>query len=233
MFYEDVRVERGETMWGLAVAYGYKGPDWTKIWNNPRNAGLIARRKAPEQLQIGDIVQVPIPWKVTTWTLGAQSRGGQMEAERDGELGKRLTWVQTVYRHNQPIGPNPNPFCVDACTPDDNLPFYWTNGEVAADPNLRKRFRDYSSRNPPTARMGTTKWRAVLSLATVTKQRVTVWNSLVWGWDMTPANVVSIVGPRDATAHEVGGHLNLLRKGLGTGPLTFGKAGWSFRSAPP
>jgi hypothetical protein len=155
-----------------------------------------------------------------------------MQVERDGELGKQLSWVQTVYRHNQPIGPNPNAFCVDACTPDDDLPFYWTNAEVKKDASLRKKFRDHSSRNAPTVAMGTTKWRAVVSLAVITKKRVTIWNSLVWGWDMTPASVVTAVGPRVATSAEVHGHLHLLKKGAGTGPLTFDKAGWTFRPAP-
>ena len=123
MFYEDVQVERGETVSGLGAAYGYKPSEWQKIWKDPRNAALIAKRKVPEQLQIGDTLMVKIPWTVVSKSLTKKADGGQMEAERDGELGKRLTWVQTVYRHNQPIGPNPNPFCVDACTPDDDLPF--------------------------------------------------------------------------------------------------------------
>jgi hypothetical protein len=233
MYYEDVKVEKGETVSGLGMAYGYKSTEWRKIWDDPRNMALIAKRKIPEHLQIGDVLMVKIPWKITSKTLTKQADGGLMEAERDGELGKRLTWVQTVYRHNQTIGPNPNPFCVDACTADDDLPFYWTNNEIKNDPNLRKKFRDHSSRSAPTAAMGDTRWRAVLSLAVVTKQRVTIWDSLVWGWDMTPANVVTTVGPRAATALEASGHLNLLRKGIGTGPLTFGKAGWTFRSAPP
>ena len=81
--------------------------------------------------------------------------------------------------------------------------------------------------------MGTTKWRAVVSLAVVTKKRVTIWDSLVWGWNMTSAGVVTTVGPRAAMPMERAGHLNLLRSGIGTGPLTFGEAGWTFRSAPP
>lgn len=233
MFYEDVQVERGETVSGLGAAYGYKPSEWQKIWKDPRNAALIAKRKVPEHLQIGDTLMVKIPWTVVSKSLTKKADGGQMEAERDGELGKRLTWVQTVYRHNQPIGPNPNPFCVDACTPDDDLPFYWTNQEIKNDPNLRKKFVDHSSRPAPSAAIGTTRWRAVLSLAVVTKKRVTIWNSLVWGWDMTPANAVTTVGPRVATAQEVSGHLNLLRKGVGTGPLTFAKSGWTFRQALP
>jgi hypothetical protein len=231
MFYEDVRVARGETVSGLAAAYGYKPSAWSLIWNDPRNATVVAMRKVPEHLQIGDILQVPIPWKVISKTLTMQPRGGLMVATRDGELGRRLTWVQTVYQHNQPV-PATTPFCVDGCPADDNLPFYWTNAEIAADPSLRKRFSDYSQRSAPSAAMGTTKWRAVLSLAAVTGRRVTVWNSLVWGWDMTPANAITLVGPRAATGPEVTGHLHLLRTGQGTGPLTFGRAGWTFRTPP-
>jgi hypothetical protein len=230
MFYEDVRVQKGETASGLAAAYAHKASDWGKVWNDPKNASLLARRKIPEHLQIGDILQIPIPWKVVTKTLTKQPRGGKLEATRDGELGTRVTWVQTVYQHNQPV-PATTPFCVDGCPADDNLPYYWTDAEIAADSSLRKRFTDYSQRSAPSAAMGTTKWRAVLSLAVVTGNRVTVWNSLVWGWNMTPANVITLVGPRAAAPDEVAGHLNLLRRGVGTGPVTFGKAGWTFRSA--
>ena len=98
MFYEDVLVERGETVSGLALAYGYKASEWRKIWDDPRNAALVAKRKVPEHLQIGDTLMVKIPWKVTAKTLSKQADGGLMEVERDGELGKRLSWVQTVYR---------------------------------------------------------------------------------------------------------------------------------------
>lgn len=232
MFYEDVLVVKGETVSGLGMAYGYKASDWRIIWNDPKNVALVSKRKVPEQLGIGDTLCIKIPWKMTSKVMTKQPRGGSMEAERDGEPGKRLTWVQTVYRHNQPIGPNPNPFCVDGCTPDDDLPFYYTETEIKTDPTRLGRFYDYSQRSPPTAAQGTTKWRAVLSLAAVTKLRVTVWGSIVWGWDMTPANAIVTVGPRSATNQEVLGHLNLLRKGSGTGPLTFGKAGWTFREAP-
>ena len=124
MFFEDVRVNKGDTVSALGVAYGYKASDWEKIWRSAQNLSLVARRRDPEKLQIGDVIHIPIPWCVTTKKLTKKGDGGLMELQRDGELGKQLSWVQTVYRHNQPIGPNPNPFCVDACTPDDDLPFY-------------------------------------------------------------------------------------------------------------
>jgi hypothetical protein len=233
MFYEDYKIRHNNTISKIGIAYGYKADDWRKLWEDSKNTGLKNSRKIPEHIQPGDTISVPIPWRVVSKTLTNAGDGGRIVVERDGELGTQLTWVQTVYRHNQPIGPNPNPFCVDGCTPDDDLPFYWTNAEIAADPSLRKKFKDHSSRSPPTAAQGTTKWRAVVSLAVVTEKRVTVWNSLVWGWNMQPNGTVTMVGPRAATGSEVGGHLNLLRKGVGTGPLTFGKAGWIFRTPPP
>lgn len=230
MFYEDYKIKRGDTLWDLAVAYGYQGKDWKKIWDDPKNSGLVVKRKKPELIQPGDELMIPIPWTAVSTSLTLKSDGAEMIVERDGELGKQLSFVQTVYRHNQPIGPNPNPFCVDACTPDDDLPFYWTAPEIQADPNRRKRFYDYSSRNAPTAAQGTTKWRAIVSIAVVTEKRVTIWDSQVWGWDMTPAQAMSMIGPRDATGFEVSGHLHLLRTGVGTGPIDFGRAGWTFRT---
>jgi hypothetical protein len=232
MFYEDVVVRAGETVSGLAVAYGYKITEWQEIWDDPRNLDVVSARERPERLRVGDTLQVPISWGIVRKRLTRQADGGLMEAWRDGELGRRLSWVQTVNRDNQPAGPNPNRFCVDACTPDDDLPFYYTNAEIAAQPNRRKYFRDHSSRPAPTAAQGTTHWRAIVSIAVVTEQRVTVWDSQVWGWDMTPANVITTVGPRRATPQEVRGHLNLLRNGLGTGVGTFGANGWTFREAP-
>jgi hypothetical protein len=142
MFYEDYKIKRGDTLWDLAVAYGYQGKDWKKIWDDPKNSGLVVKRKKPELIQPGDELMIPIPWTAVSTSLTLKSDGAEMIVERDGELGKQLSFVQTVYRHNQPIGPNPNPFCVDACTPDDDLPFYWTAPEIQADPNRRKRFYD-------------------------------------------------------------------------------------------
>jgi hypothetical protein len=232
MFLEEVEVKAGDTIASLAADYGYHLGTWIKVWNHPKNAALVALRKTPERLQVGDRVMIPIPWKVNAKTLVAVARGATINVDRDGDRGKALSWVQTVYRHNQPIGPNPNPFCVDGCTPDDDLPFYWTDAEIAASPNLRTHFSDTPSRNAPSVAMGITKWRAIVSIAAVTKKRVTVWDSLVWGFDMTPAGVVTTVGPRKATAHEVAGHLNLLKNGVGTSGVKFTDQGWRFRAAP-
>jgi hypothetical protein len=231
MFYEDVQLVWGDTVSGLAKAYGYQVYQWKKIWDDPANATLIARREKPEKLQVGDVVKVPIPWSVTSLGLVTQSDGAEITIDRDGEAGTQLSWVQTVYRHNQPIGPNPDPFCVDACTPDDDLPFYWTNTEIASDSNRRKQFYDRPSRNRPSETLGTTKWRAVTSLAVVTGKRVTIWDSWVWGFDLPPADPCTMIGPREATDDEVRGHLRLLKDGYGTGVETFGKQGWIFRKA--
>jgi hypothetical protein len=175
---------------------------------------------------------VEIPWKTVTRTLTTHANGATYEATRDGGAGTRLSWVQTVYQSNQPIG-GTNTFCVDACPPDDNLPFYWTDAELVAKPERRKKFSDSPSRPAPSAAAGDTKWRAVLSLAVVTGKRITVFDSYVWGFDMTPANAVTTVGPRAATDGEVAGHLNLLKNGVGTGAGSFTVQGWTFRLPPP
>jgi hypothetical protein len=228
MFYEDVKLVKGDTVWDLAIAYGYKGPDWKKIWDDPKNKALTSRRGRPESLAIGDVLMIPIPWKVISKTLNVEARGVGFTVKRDGEKGSRLRWAQTVYQHNQAVA-GTSPFCVDACPPDDNDPFYWTSAELTADPTRRKTFIDHPKRSPPSAAKGTTKWRAVLSIAVVTGKRVTVFESLVWGFDMTTANTITKVGPRAAKANEVTGHVTLLQKGKGTGPDNFGKAGWTFR----
>ena len=231
MFHEEVKVKSGNTISGLAVAYGYKASDWQKVWDDPLNKELVDLRGTADKVQVDDVVQIPIPWKVVSKSLAVATNGVDMIAERDGELGQQLSWVQTVYQHNQPA-PLTGPFCVDGCPADDNLPFYWTNPELSSVPNLRKRFEDSPQRAAPPVTLGTTTWRAILSLAAVTEQRVTVWNSLVWGFDITPLNAITAIGPRDATAAEVTGHIQLLGQGNGTGPLTFAAAGWTFRKAP-
>ena len=233
MFYEDVVITLGDTIARLGSDYGYRSHDWNFVWQDQKNTSLRAKRNAPINVQPGDVLSIPIPWRVVKKHLTPESDGADIVLERDGGLGRQLSWVQTVYRHNQPVGPNPSPFCVDGCVPDDNLPFYWTDAEVLQNPERRRQFHDYSSRDRPSVAMGTTKWRAVVSLAVVTKKRVTIWNSLVWGWNMTPTGMVTGIGPRAASETECFGHLNLLRNGVGTGPLTFGKAGWTFRSPPP
>lgn len=229
MFYEDVQVKSGDTVSKFAVAYGYGAMDWTRIWNCAVNADLVRKRTRPEAIQPGDVVKVPIPWTIVSRSLTLEARGVGLELKRDGGRGSRLSWVQTVYRHNQPIGPNPNAFCVDACTPDDNLPFYWTDAEIVGDPTLRKKFVDHPSRPAPSGALGTTKWRAVVSIAVLTGKRVTVYNSFVWGFDMTPSNVITKVGPRLATSTEIAGHLQLLKTGNGTSATSFQTQGWTFR----
>jgi hypothetical protein len=229
MFYEDVRIQRGETISGLALAYGQA--DWRRLWNDPSNLGLRTRRGVPERVQPGDVLNVPISWTITTQTLAVEAHGVGFEAKRDGGKGQQLSWVQTVFQDNQ-VAHGTTAFCVDGCPADDNLPFYWTDAELTADPERRVKFIDHPQRPAPGAAAGTTRWRAILSLAVVTGKRVTVFESTVWGFDITSANAITKVGPRAATDAEVTGHLNLLRKGVGTGAGNFGAQGWTFRSPP-
>jgi hypothetical protein len=164
--------------------------------------------------------------------LVAEANGAGFTADRDGRRGRRLNWVQTVNQDNQAIA-GTTQFCTDACPATDDLPFYDTNADLAANPGWRRHFEDHPTRGtPPTAAMGTTNWRAIVSIAVVTGRRVTVFNSIFWGFDMAPGGAVSTVGPRPATGAEVTGHLNLLHTGVGTSGTAFGRMGWTFRRPP-
>ena len=229
MYYEDLRLKAGDTISGLATEYAYKATDWEKIWKDPKNLRLVSLRKDPANVRPGDLLYVPIPWKLVTKQVTLETDGASITLERDGELGKRVTFVQTVYQHNQPIAGTTD-FCVDGCPADDDDPFYWTTAELTTDPTRHKRFSDHSHRGAPSVADGTTKWRAVVSLAVATDKRVTVYKSYVWGWNMTPANAITTVGPREATGPEMMGHINLLRKGQGK-TVDFKTGGWTFRSA--
>ena len=123
MFFEDVKVRRGETVSGLAAAYGYKASEWRKIWDHPRNLDVVARSGVPERLQIGATLYVPISWMVVKKSLTARPDGAAIVVQRDGELGKRLTWVQTVYQHNQPVA-ELRPIEAISATPRDLTPMY-------------------------------------------------------------------------------------------------------------
>jgi hypothetical protein len=230
MYIEDVVLRAGESVAAVIVAYGYRAAAIDTVWGHPSNAALAARRGAPASAIAGDVLQVPIPWKLVSESLAVEARGVGYAARRDGELGQRLSWTQTVYQDNQPA-PSTTPYCVDACPADDNLPFYYTAAELAAIPRRRKTFEDHPARSPPPAATRPTRWRAVLSIAVITGKRVTVYNSRVWGFNMTPAGVVTAIGPRTATAAEATGHVGLLRTGRGTAASSFGAQGWIFRSA--
>ena len=140
MYHEDVKVKNGETVSGIGADFGYRITEWHKIWDDPKNAPLVKKRGKPEHLQIDDVVWVKIPWHTVTRRLTTDANGASFLVQRNGQPGKRINWVQTVYRGNQPIGPNSSPFCVDACTPDDDLPFYWTDAELASPPQWVKDF---------------------------------------------------------------------------------------------
>lgn len=84
MLYEDVRLEGGETLPTVSMAYGHAR--WEAIWSDNRNAVLRARRGgAADRVQVGDVLMVPIPWRVTTKTLIVEPHGVGFEARRDGE----------------------------------------------------------------------------------------------------------------------------------------------------
>lgn len=233
MLFEDVKIAPGDILSRLVSRYGYSPSDWKTVWQHRRNAALRASRGKPELIRPNDTLQIPIPWVMTSKSVTKLNGVARVKCEvkRNGSKGAQIRWVQTVDQGNQPIG-GTHRRCVDACPPDDTDPFYWTTAELAADPKLRAEFSDVPSRNPPAPAAGTTEWRAVLSLAVVTGRRVSVAHSILWGFDLTAAGVITAVGPRAATAPEIATHINLLQRGIGTGGR-FSAAGWTFRRAIP
>ncbi len=230
MHYENVVIKAGDTISKLASKYGYFSANWKKVWNDPKNSTLKTNRGAPEKIEVGDKLFIPIPWRIITKTLvkSTVSKNVKLEVKRDGQKGTQLRWVQTVNQSNQPIGTT-GQFCVDACPADDADPFYWTSVELTTDPKLRKTFKDTPQRPAPTSAQGTTRWRAILSLVVVTGKRVTILESIYWGFDLTSGNVVSKIGPRPANGAEVQGHIALLKNGSGNSG-TFKVGGWTFRN---
>jgi hypothetical protein len=231
MYYEDVKIKPGDTISELIEKYGHKGSKWPGIWDDPKNSALKAKRGKPERIQAGDVFNIPIPWKITSKSVAviAAEKRVKCSAERDGVRGTQLGWVQTVDQSNQAIG-GTDQQCVDACPPDDADPFYWTSAELVNNPDLHKTFSDKPFRNPPSGAQGTTKWRAILSFVVFTEKRVTIMESFLWGFDLTPAGVLTAVTPRAITAAEETAHLALLAAGTGTGGA-FSGAGWTFRKA--
>ena len=244
MYYEDIEIERGDTLPALALLYGhglYAGP---RIWSDPRNEALRAARGRPERMQPGDRLYMPIPWIIisTSMTYNREGSGVLFEARRSGNRGTRLRWVQTVDRGNQPYGARPYGaprFVVDPSSPpNSDEPFYHARAWLAAHPDARRRFHDTPSRPPPSLLMGTTEWRALLSIAVVTGKRVTVVDTHYWGFNRKRDGAVSKVLARRAIDLQVQDHLRILRNGfgLGDGPGTmayFQDLGWTFRAPPP
>jgi hypothetical protein len=224
----DVKIHSGETLSGLVMDYGHHVGKWSEVWNAAENESLRSKRGTPNRIVTGDHVKIPIPWKITYKTLSPLPSDPNLYkiiAKRDGEQGKRLWWVQTVFGDNQPKF-GPYPYSVDLPT-DDDLPYYWTEAEVGTDATRRKYFEDVPNRGAPKDR--TTNWRAVLSIGVVADKTVTVYNSIVWGVDFGKDGVNSPYRPRPATSFEVKGHVNVLRNGRGK-TQTFKAGGWTFKS---
>jgi len=245
VYYEDVTLKAGDTVYELVKSYGHPGTDWSTIWNNNKNKPLREKRGQPRSLQVGDVLHIPIDWKIlnTTMVFVRANTRVKFEATRSGRKGTNIRWVQTVDRHNQPFGQAPygQPrYVVDPSSPpDDNEPFYYTAAELTADPNRRTTFSDTPGRAAPVPPLGTTKWRAMLSVAVVTDKRVTILDTHFWGFDIDNAGTVSKVPGRKAAVGEVQDHLRLLQNGFGLGPTNaagtkadFKDMGWTFRMPP-
>jgi len=229
MNFEDVILKPGATLEQMAIDYGYSPRDWTKIWDDPKNARLVQQRKKPEKLLSGDKIVVPIPWIINSNKMQqVVGKAGHFEinAKRNGRQGKNIRWLQTVFADNQPKFP-PSSFSVDLPT-DDDEPFYYTAQEEKDHPDYRTDFYDAPFRNPPKDR--TTTWRAVLSIGVITEKRVSILDAIVWGVDFRKDGTNSIYKPRAATSLELKGHIHLLQSGKGK-TKTFKAGGWDFRKA--
>ncbi|MEO6834210.1 MAG: hypothetical protein ABI169_18525 [Chitinophagaceae bacterium] len=229
MLFDDVFLKPGISLSRIAKSYGYADWQWRKIWDDPRNATLVAKRKKPEKLLAGDKIYVPIPWRITSSTMAEiphQKGHFEIRAKRSGKLGENVKWLQTVFGDNQPQFP-PSSYSVDLPT-DDNDPFYWTAAEEKAHPDYLTEFYDAPFRNPPKDR--TTTWRAVLSIGVITEKRVSILDAIVWGVNFKKDGTNSFYKPRPATDLEISGHILLLKNGKGK-TSTFKAAGWTFRRA--
>ncbi len=234
LFYEDVKIKTGETLIGLAAEYGFDPNDWRDIWNDAKNAALRGKRSLSTDVQSGDVVYIPIKWRILRKTLTASASTFRMVGRRNGKEGGRIDWVQTIYGHNQPKFGSEKlfpAFSVDLPT-DDNTPFYWTQKEYDAG-QKRNIMSDAPFRNPPTAAQGTTTWRAVTSLCLTTNKRVSIWDTFVWGINFQPDGINKPYSIRRATQDEINGHLNLLRKKTGKSNKSFTNMGWTFVNRNP
>jgi len=146
-------------------------------------------------------------------------------------------WVQTIDQGNQTNeiftdkdkSFSPPRFtkqkCVDPCPANDNEPYYVPGHN--REPEL---FYDGPSRVVPTKAMGTTRWRAVTSMVVINNNshKVSLIESLYWGFDLTPEKKIRLAPLRPATDAEINTHLKLLREGKGKDGKSFVSTGWNF-----
>jgi len=78
MFYEDITVERNETVQSLVCDLRLQGRGLPQGLERSEKCHLVARRRAPEHVQSGDTLLMPIPWKVVLKRLTKLAHGGEM-----------------------------------------------------------------------------------------------------------------------------------------------------------
>lgn len=137
----------------------------------------------------------------TTYQAGWENGGGGAKFEADYlqtnsvAAGKQLHYLQVITT-NDPLNGAVSPY-IDPQPNDDNLPFYWTTGEVAGKSTSKTvHFSDFSKRDPAT--LSTTNpitWDANLYQVEYDgANAVTVRDGVSWGWTMKPATVGSASG---------------------------------------
>lgn len=127
-------------------------------------------------------------------------------------------WCQTIDT-NDPLGGVTNPY-VDPRPSDDPgtpKPFYWTDVEHVT---KKEKFNDSPSRGAPA--VGTTTWRATLSLCAVNAKEVKLIMNIRYGFDIDNTGKLTKVKPVEATNAQVQTHINTLKSEFGT---------WTFKEA--
>ena len=230
MFFEEIEIKSGDTIPQIAQDYGYNFWDWREVWEHHGNADVRKKRKNPENIQIGDRMIVPLPWKITSKHL--TSFGGLLhgktftvKAKRDGVKGNNLRWVQTTLGNDLSL--QSIPYAVGF--PDDDDPSYCSENIINTSPSKAQSFFDRPYSTPHTFR--TTTWNVVLSICSVCDERVSIFESIVLKVDFGKNGINTSYPIRNATANEISKHLNLLKLGQGQS-MSFRNGSWTFREAP-
>ena len=107
MVYEKIEIKSGNTLSQVANDYGYNLWDWKRIWEHHGNSNLKRERTKPENLKAGDIIVVPLPWKIISKKLTPHTKGhGGMtfaiRTRRNGVKGEKTEGVSAHLKRTLP-----------------------------------------------------------------------------------------------------------------------------------
>lgn len=81
------KVRKGDTLSAIARDHGFR--EWKPIWNAPDNRALVAKRKAPEKIEPGDSIVIPLTEKQEK-IVSTQLTKLQSESDADLSLSEAL-----------------------------------------------------------------------------------------------------------------------------------------------